>query len=498
MLLAKLLVFALIYFIIIRPIYAAYLFTRPPRLRVAWRTPVDFAPEYEDVTLTGADGARLAGWYIPARNGAAVLLLHGHSGNRLGVMYHAQTLAEAGYGVLLLDLRRHGSSGGQTFGRGEVEREDVLTAVAYLRKRPDVNPGGIGVFGFSIGGALALHAAASTVAIRAVAVDGPSPAAMADMPPPGGVVNRFLNWPLQAAYMRLAQRFARQRPLPANLAVLPRLTQPVFFIATGQGLERQLARHFYAAVPDRKLLWEIPESAHGEGWRARPQEYGQKLAAFFDHTLLHRAAEAWVAPDWAGMETAVTPTPPSPYGEIVGDATITAAQANGIAMLLLLLTFALFGGAYWLLWRDELWRQLSNAPSLWGALLLFALAIVAHEGLHALAFLTVGRVSLTAVKFGFSWQLMAPYAHCQAPLTITAYRLAVALPGVLLGVLPGVAGLSLGSLWWTLFGVMMTIAAGGDLAVLLAVRDVPRGARVLDHPRAAGCQVLAGEGESET
>ncbi|MEZ4643471.1 MAG: alpha/beta fold hydrolase [Chloroflexota bacterium] len=503
MLLAKILVFAIVYFIIIRPIYAAYGFTRPPRLRVTYRTPVDFAPEYENITLTSADNTRLSAWYIPSTNGAAILLLHGHSGNRLGAMYHAEKLVSAGYGVLMPDLRRHGSSEGKVFGRGEAERDDVLTAVSYLSKRPDINPGGIGIFGISVGGTLALHAAAATVAIRAVAVDGPSLTAMADLPAPQGWLNRLVNWPLQAYYMALLQRFYRKRPLPPNLSILPHLSQPSLFIATGEGMEAQLTRRFYDAAPDPKLLWLIPESSHGQGWHARPDAYGQVLVSFFDHTLMHKADGDWSMPDLstiaATLETAVpTPTPApavSEHGKIAYDATIPPGQANAVAMLLLPLSFILFGGIFWLVWRDEMTRQLSSPPSLLKALLLFVLAILVHELLHIFGFLVVGRAPRTAVKVGFSWKMMAPYAHCSAPLSVNAYRVAIALPGLMLGLLPGIVGIAIGSLWWTLFGVLMLIAAGGDLAVLLAVRRVPRRARVLDHPTEAGCQVLGEEDE---
>lgn len=39
-------------------------------------------PGARDVTFSGADGTRLAGWYVPGRNGAAVVLMHGSHGTR--------------------------------------------------------------------------------------------------------------------------------------------------------------------------------------------------------------------------------------------------------------------------------------------------------------------------------------------------------------------------------------------------------------------------------
>jgi len=36
------------------------------------------------VTFRSTDGLRLAGWYVPSRNGAAIVVVHGGGGNRAG------------------------------------------------------------------------------------------------------------------------------------------------------------------------------------------------------------------------------------------------------------------------------------------------------------------------------------------------------------------------------------------------------------------------------
>ena len=45
----------------------------------------------------------LSGWYVPSRNGAVVILLHGYGNNRAQMWPRAEPLARAGYGVLLYD-----------------------------------------------------------------------------------------------------------------------------------------------------------------------------------------------------------------------------------------------------------------------------------------------------------------------------------------------------------------------------------------------------------
>src|SRR4051812_6684327 len=85
-------------------------------------------PAYRDVAFRAADGLRIAGWYRPSRNGAAVLLVHGGGGDREGVVRHARMLARHGYGVLLYDARGRGESEGAPNGYGWGWAKDVAGA----------------------------------------------------------------------------------------------------------------------------------------------------------------------------------------------------------------------------------------------------------------------------------------------------------------------------------------------------------------------------------
>jgi hypothetical protein len=169
------------------------------------------------------------------------------------------------------------------------------------------------------------------------------------------------------------------------------------------------------------------------------------------------------------------------------DATISFVWANVVALLIIPVTAVIFLLPYWLRGGRFSWEQ---RPSFFILLLALAGGILIHELLHAVGFVVVGKVPPTAVKFGFSWQGLAPYAHCAEPMRASAYRLSVVLPGLVLGILPGILGI-IGLSWsWLLWGILMTTAAGGDLAVLLAIRQVPGAAWVRDHPSKAGCQVF--------
>ncbi|WP_130511824.1 serine aminopeptidase domain-containing protein [Krasilnikovia cinnamomea] len=66
-----------------------------------------------DVIMSTSDGARLSGWYVPVVNGAALVLRHGAGSTRTDTLPQAAVLARHGYGLLLVDARGHGHSGGR-------------------------------------------------------------------------------------------------------------------------------------------------------------------------------------------------------------------------------------------------------------------------------------------------------------------------------------------------------------------------------------------------
>ena len=174
--------------------------------------------------------------------------------------------------------------------------------------------------------------------------------------------------------------------------------------------------------------------------------------------------------------------------EATVDATISLVWANIVALLMIplaamifLLPYRLLGGRFF---------DWGERPSLFILLLALAGGILIHELLHVVGFVGAGKVPVTAVKLGFYWKGLTPYAHCNEPMKASAYRLSIMLPGLVLGILPGFLGAILRSWPLVLWGILMTTAAGGDLAVLLAIRQVPGAAWVRDHPSKAGCQVL--------
>ncbi len=156
---------------VLMPVVRAGLVAHPKRKPVL-ASPADLDLEYEDVTFVTADKLALRGWYIPSRNGAAVIIAHGYGGNRGDYLEPAAMLVKQGYGVLLIDLLGHGESEGDKLA---LDGGDVSAALAYLQSLDEVEPDRIGAWGFSLGGLASIQAAVRSETLNAVVADGPFP-----------------------------------------------------------------------------------------------------------------------------------------------------------------------------------------------------------------------------------------------------------------------------------------------------------------------------------
>jgi hypothetical protein len=153
-----------VYWLVV-PVAIGILATHRPRAAVE---PADLGRPYAEVTIRTGDGVELAAWYVPSRNGAAVISYP----TRHGKLPQARMLVRHGYGVLLVDARGYDGSEGDPNAFGWEGTNDVDAAVAWLQERPDVTDGRIGGVGFSVGGEVMLETAASNNALRAVVSEG--------------------------------------------------------------------------------------------------------------------------------------------------------------------------------------------------------------------------------------------------------------------------------------------------------------------------------------
>jgi uncharacterized protein len=269
-------------YMVLLPVGLAYVTTHVGRAVVPAN---DLRVASEDVTFTTSDGLKLHGWYVPSRNRAAVIAFPG----RKGPQRQTRMLARHGYGVLLFDRRGEGESDGEPNSWGWGGDKDVKAAIAYLQRRPDVDPARIGGIGLSVGGEMMLETASETTGLRAVVSEGAGARAFSDeMDHDVGVAEAALSAPLYAIKTAAVAVFSNQWPATNLKHLVGRIApRPVFFIAAPNSPNGEdLNRGFFKAAGEPKTLWEIPESGHTGGIEARPREYERRVVGFFDRALL--------------------------------------------------------------------------------------------------------------------------------------------------------------------------------------------------------------------
>lgn len=283
---AATLVVTVVVAVVVSPAIAA---TNVPRPGLT-ATPADAGLDERAVSIPTNDGVRLAGWYVPSTSGAAVVLLHGAGSTRSNVLDEAAVLADAGFGVLMVDARGHGESGGRAMDFGWYGEDDVAAAVDVLVAQPDVEPDRIGVVGLSMGGEQALGASGVDPRIRAVVAEGATARSASDEAwlseryGVRGAVQEGLEWVQDRITDVLTDAAV---PGSSREAVESADGTRYLLITAGEVPdEAHSAAYVAAGAPDRVEVWTVPGAAHVGGLAAAPDEWSERVTTFLADALL--------------------------------------------------------------------------------------------------------------------------------------------------------------------------------------------------------------------
>jgi pimeloyl-ACP methyl ester carboxylesterase len=277
--------------LVLFPLTMAVYATNLPPGPLGSATPAAYGLTYRTVALRTADGVRLSAWYIPARNGAAAVVLPGSGSTRTAVLPQAAVLARHGYGTLLVDGRGHGRSGGHAMDFGWWGGRDLAAAVSFLNRQPGVRPGKIAVLGESMGGEQGLAAMGADPRIRAVIAEGATGMQLADhgwlFHGITGILDRGMEWMQYSAAGLLS---GAPPPMSIPDAIRAAAPRPALIIAGGAVTSEPFAaRWFQAASPASVQVWVVPHAGHTQGLATAPRAWQTHVITFLN-TALHPAA----------------------------------------------------------------------------------------------------------------------------------------------------------------------------------------------------------------
>ncbi len=226
------------------------------------------AAAIQPVQFPSEDGTPLTAWVLPPRPADVpwpwVLVLHGNAGNLAtpGRPEHDQQLQRLGLGVLALDYRGYGLSGGVPSEAGLYA--DATAAYSYLRDTLHVPPARILIYGHSLGSGVAVELA-TRVAAAGLIIEG-----------------AFTSVPDRAAevYPWLPVRWIGHNRFP-SLARIGSVRMPVLIIhgRDDQTIPIAHGRRLFQAAREPRTFLEVA-GGHDDAFEAGAQAYEAGILQF--------------------------------------------------------------------------------------------------------------------------------------------------------------------------------------------------------------------------
>jgi pimeloyl-ACP methyl ester carboxylesterase len=253
----------------------------------------------EDVSITTTSNITLRAWTIHPNpsNGDAVILLHGLADNRVGMTGYARLLLAHGFTVLLPDARAHGASGGELATYGLMESNDIHQWFDFLVMQ--IHPHCIFGFAESMGSAQLLQSLTTEPRFCAVAAESSFSSfreiAYDRMGQPlhlGPWFGRTIFRPVVEfafLYSRWKYGLDMQHVSPEDAVAATKV--PVFLIhgQIDSNIPLRHSRRIQARNPS-VILWEVPNADHCGAISTAPEEFNQRLLAWFAPAYVETAA----------------------------------------------------------------------------------------------------------------------------------------------------------------------------------------------------------------
>jgi len=271
----------IMFFLVIFSILTFFLSIHPKKI-VTKLEPQDLGLKYEEAEFKSTEGIKLSGWLIPNnKTKKTIIVMHGYPADKANLLGIAEFLSKD-FNVFLFDFRSFGKSEGKYTTVGYLEKNDLEGAINYLEKERNLTK--IGLYGFSMGGAVALMS--SNENVKAIVTDS-AYARLSNM------VNHMygpffiLKHPLSYLTKLYGLMFLGLNVDDINpVDDIKNLRIPILLIHGDNDSQIPVDEAYSLHDANKKSeIWIVKGAEHGMAHYNNRKEYENKVVGFFDDNL---------------------------------------------------------------------------------------------------------------------------------------------------------------------------------------------------------------------
>ncbi|MBI2101134.1 alpha/beta hydrolase [Candidatus Woesearchaeota archaeon] len=265
-------------FLILFSLLTFFMSIHPPKI-ITNLEPSDLGLKYEEITFKSTDGIKLSGWLIPNnKTKKTVIVMHGYPADKANLLGIAEFLAKD-FNVFLFDFRSFGKSEGSITTAGYLEKNDLLGAIEYLEEEKNITK--IGLYGFSLGGAVALMVNHENV--KAIVTDS-AYAKLSNIVEHMYRIFFIFKYPLAyltKLYGILFLRINIDDASPADSIKNPEI--PILLIHAEKDSQIPVKEAYLLHDANKKAeLWIVENAEHGMTHSINPEKYEERVLEFFE------------------------------------------------------------------------------------------------------------------------------------------------------------------------------------------------------------------------
>jgi len=252
-----------------------------PRKIVTSLMPSDLGLKYEEVNFKSSDGVMLSGWLIPNKNTKkTIIVMHGYPADKANLLGIAKFLSKE-FNVFLFDFRSFGKSEGKCTTAGCLEKNDLIGAINFLEKESMKK---IGIYGFSLGGAVALMANHNNV--KAIVADS-AYARLSNIVKQMYGIFFILKYPLHYLTKLYGILFLKINIDDASpVENMKNLKIPILLIHAQKDSQIPVGEAYLLHDANKKAeLWIVENAEHGMAHSINPVRYEKRVLEFFRENL---------------------------------------------------------------------------------------------------------------------------------------------------------------------------------------------------------------------